>query len=230
MDKLIAFGDSVMKGVVYDGNTHHVLNQNFISLWSDAHNTALANHAKMGNTISDVKLMFSKRKEYLRKGDTVLLECGGNDCDFDWDEIAKNPEIQHLPHTEMSVFVREYKSLLAELQKMGTKIVLFSLPPLDSQYYFDYLSRKMTSVMRNNVLEWLNGDVNFISKWHEQYNIAVFKIAKEMNVPIIDITSCFLSTSSARSYICKDGIHPNEKGHLLIFNAILSQLQSNMQT
>ena len=66
----------------------------------------------------------------------------------------------------------------------------------------------------------MNGDKQFLTNWHERYNIEVFKLAINNKIPIIDITSKFLEIKNYSELLCEDGIHPNENGHLLIANAI----------
>ena len=56
------------------------------------------------------------------------------------------------------------------------------------------------------------------------YNIEVFKIAIENNIPVIDITTSFLEQKNYSDYLCDDGIHPNEKGHELIAEAIMQHV------
>ena len=46
------------------------------------------------------------------------------------------------------------------------------------------------------------------------------KYSKETNVPIIDITTFFLSRIDYKDFLCDDGVHPNAKGHLLIASAV----------
>ena len=73
-----------------------------------------------------------------------------------------------------------------------------------------------------NVLDWLGGSVTPISNWHEMYNLELYRLASSCSVPVIDITSCFLSKRNYSDYLCEDGMHPNEEGHRLISDVILS--------
>ena len=52
------------------------------------------------------------------------------------------------------------------------------------------------------------------------YSLAVEDLAKREQVPLIDIRSDFLRDQCFSDYLCEDGIHPNERGHLLISKAI----------
>ena len=79
----------------------------------------------------------------------------------------------------------------------------------------------MNGEQRENVYNWLGGDINVISRWHEMYNRALFEISGLMQAPIIDITTPFDGYQGAmRTLYCADGIHPNAEGHKLIAASI----------
>lgn len=215
-NKIIAFGDSVMKGVIYDGREHHVTTNSFLSLCAKKMCINVCNYSKMGFTILDGIQMFHKRKSTISEGDCVLTEFGGNDCNFNWQEISEKPDGLHLPNVSLQGFIYSYIILLEDIKKLGAKPIVFSLPPLASKNYFNYFSRMMDSVGKENIMKWLHRNVEFISQWHEQYNLAVFKIAHETNTKLIDISSCMLSKPYYTDFICQDGIHPNENGHRII--------------
>ena len=67
----------------------------------------------------------------------------------------------------------------------------------------------------------MSGRTDFISNWHERYNLAVFSLGREMDVPVVDITTPFLLRTNYFDYICRDGIHPNEKGHEIMAERLL---------
>jgi hypothetical protein len=89
---------------------------------------------------------------------------------------------------------------------------------LEPNRFFNHVTRGINS---DNVLRWLGGSVLSIDRWHERYNMEIFRLGAQKRVPIIDITSVFLEKKDFSDYICEDGIHPNEKGHALIEGAIL---------
>jgi len=57
--------------------------------------------------------------------------------------------------------------------------------------------------------------------------MAVWGLGARKQVPVIDITSPFLRRKDYRDYLCSDGIHPNEEGHLLIADAICDYVSAN---
>ena len=98
MRQLIIFGDSVIKGVHHCGGKFHLCpDHDFASLQAvgvEAHN-----YAKMGATIGTGLSILQRRLSACVPGATVLFSFGGNDCDYNWAEIAAAPEAGHLPHT-----------------------------------------------------------------------------------------------------------------------------------
>ena len=65
----------------------------------------------------------------------------------------------------------------------------------------------------------------FLTNWHERYNIEVFKLAINKDIPIIYITSKFLEIKNYSNLLCDDRIHTNEKGHKIIAEAIKEHIE-----
>ncbi len=218
IQSVCVFGDSVSKGVVFDSvqKKYTLLKDCFVNMLQNSANIVINNYSKFGCTITKGCDLLKKHQEELRKYDYTVLEFGGNDCDFDWREVAASPEGQHLPKTPVSVFEERYGKLIATVKKCGSIPVLLSLPPIDAKRYFEWISRGLNA---DNILRFL-GDIEYIYRWHEMYNLAVYRLAIANQIPLIDISSSFLQTENYQQLICEDGIHPNEKGHKLIGETI----------
>ena len=223
MPSVTAFGDSVMKGVVLLNNgckslpKYSVLANNFARRCADGLHIHIENHSKFGCTVRYGLDTVKRHEAEIAKSDYVVFEYGGNDCDYNWHEIAANPDATHLPRTSLEEFTALYREMIDFVKTKGACPVLLSLPVLDDVRFFNYVSRGVNS---ENVLQWLGGTTHTISNWHEVYNLQVFRLGYEMQVPVIDITTPFLSQHDYRDYICEDGMHPNEKGHALIARTV----------
>ena len=57
----------------------------------------IENKAKFGSTISIGKNIIFKNIELIKetKSKYVVMEFGGNDCDYNWREISENPDKYH---------------------------------------------------------------------------------------------------------------------------------------
>jgi lysophospholipase L1-like esterase len=103
--------------------------------------------------------------------------------------------------------------------------VLVSLPPLDAEKYFQWISKNSDQAQKN-ILKYI-GNISRIYSWHEQYNAAILRVAEETKTRLIDIRSSFLQTEDYTKLICLDGIHPNKEGHKVIADKILNYIQTN---
>lgn len=224
---IVSFGDSVMKGIVTEGTSNdklrYVISENsFTSICERKLGARISNFGRFGNTVRrglhDVKRHFLQ----IENAQYALLEFGGNDSNHDWTSIAENPEGDFAPDTKPSEFYSCYKEMIDTLFSAGCMPVVLSLPPVDPAKFFRNITKEFAPEKARNVLDWLGGSVTPISNWHEMYNLELYRLASACNVPVIDITSCFLSKRNYSDYICEDGMHPNEEGHRLISDAIMA--------
>ena len=223
MKSLCILGDSIGKGVVWDEETgrYTVLAGSFSALLEEKANIKVKNHAAFGSTIERGIKIAERHLGELAAYDAVLLEFGGNDCDFDWASIAGAPQDDHLPKTPISLFEEKYLELIAVIKKAGGKPLLMNLPPIDSVNYFRRVS---TGIDGCALLGWL-GDKSRIYRWQEMYSIAVQRVAKITCTPIVDVRTDFLSRRDCPQLICADGIHPNKGGHMQIAETLTAFLQ-----
>lgn len=212
-------GDSILEGVIHNAQTnrYHILPDNFVALSGKDLNIQWKNFARMGSTVMEG---FEQLKSHLREVsecDYLLLSFGANDCNYNWDDISQFPNKKHHPRLELEVFHKKYVELIQRIQKMGKMPLLLSLVPVAGQNIF-----KVRCQGRNeqNILKFLRHDIENIYRWVSMYNLEIFKVAQETNVPVINITSCFLQQLDYARFLCDDGVHPNALGHALIAKAI----------
>ena len=220
---IAALGDSLTRGVVLNNeNRYSVLKGSFIDIISEKLNLSIKNYAKFGCTIGFGHNVIDRHSSDISATDVTFLEFGGNDCDFDWRGIADNPTSEHTPKTILDSFKVQFLSLIERVRNLGSKPIILSLPPIDSNAYFSFISRFMNEEQRANIIRWLGGDIDIITRWHETYNKALFEISESSGTPIIDITSPFENyNGDMMALMCSDGIHPNAQGHELIAGSIV---------
>lgn len=230
MYNICAFGDSVMKGVIEKDNPRSEADKYFISMDSFVERCSkrlglsVSNFARFGGTVSQGMKLFDRHQEQVSRSQFSIIEYGGNDCSFKWSEIAENPDFPHRSFTVLTEFKSQYSCLLDKIISKGAKPLMLSLPMLHAERYFRFISRGLNEA---NILKWLGGDVAYIDHWHQMYNMAIFSLASKKRVPVIDITSVFLAKRDYRNFFCRDGIHPNERGHSLIADTICDYISSN---
>ena len=221
--KITALGDSLTRGVVLnESNRYSVLNGSFIDIIREKLGFEIANYGKFGCTVDFGQQVIDRHADDISASEYTFLEFGGNDCDFNWIEVADDPQGDHLPKTTLQMFKEQFMNIVEKVKELGSKPIILSLPPILSDCYFSFFSRTMSDTQKENLIRWLGGDVGIISRWHECYNRELFKIAMLTETPIIDITSTFDTfRGDLKSLYCSDGIHPNAEGHKMIAGAIL---------
>jgi acyl-CoA thioesterase I len=213
-------GDSISRGIIYDEakGKYEVSDKSFVSIVQRSLKGIVSNVSRFGNTI--VRGTGKLDREIAKDmPDVVLIEYGGNDCDFAWNEIAAHPESEHEPQTELSLFEDTLAATVAALNVENIVPVLMTLPPLNADSYLKWVS-KQDAAAESNILKWL-GSATKIYWWQERYSSAIARVAERTKTRCIDIRGAFLRSPDVMSLICRDGIHPNESGHALIARTIL---------
>lgn len=217
--KIEIYGDSIMKGVLLNRETNRYyigIKENF-DLFEQKYMVDVGNNARFGFTVTKGYSQLERDLDRGLRCDVVLLEYGGNDCDFNWSAISESPDSEHEANTPLPLFIETYKKVIALLRKNGITPILTNLPPMDAAKYLRFLESKGLSA--KNILKWL-GDVSMMYRFQEMYSHHVECLARETNCPIIDIRNGFLTRHDFKELFCDDGIHPSEKGHGIIANAI----------
>ena len=221
--KAIIWGDSVAKGVVYDDvrGRYRLAAAPAATIVAETLGIEIVNHSRMGLTVTDGLAVAEKDLARGTDADTAIIAFGGNDSDFIWKEISEAPEALHLPKTPSDEFAKKMKHMISLAKRANLTPVLFTLPPIHSEKYFDFISGHGLSP--ENILKWL-GDKNHIYRFHERYSSIISRIAAECGCQLLDIRSAFLDLWNSNELFCADGIHPTEEGQRFIGKAILAQL------
>jgi acyl-CoA thioesterase I len=216
-------GDSISRGIIFDEGKgkYTVMENSYVALVQRQLKGIVQNASRFGNTL--IRGIGRLGKDISKsRPDVVLIEYGGNDCDFAWDEVAANPELPHKPQTDLSLFEGTLTAAIASLNESDIVPVLMTLPPLDADRYLRWVSKQDFQVA-GNILKWL-GSVVKIYWWQERYSSSIVTIAERTKTRWIDIRGAFLRSPDYSDLICKDGIHPNGRGHELIAKTIVDYI------
>lgn len=223
---IVAYGDSITRGIIYDDerSKYSILKENFTSIIEDKIKVPVYNAGKFGSTI-----IRGARKMYndvIKKSpDIVLVEFGGNDCDYNWVDIAKNPNMEYKPNTDIHTFRETLLTMIDTLKTNHILPVLMTLPPLDPLKYFKWIAKEDPS-NEKNILQWL-GSKDRLFTWHNSYSKMITQVANETGTTLIDVRSEFLKYTDYSKFLCTDGIHPNIEGQSLIASVILNSIKEN---
>jgi lysophospholipase L1-like esterase len=220
--KIVALGDSIIKGVVLNieetGKMHYALTDHSIvdQVASSKHLEAI-NLGKMGCTIEAGERILDRHIYSIENGEYAILCYGGNDSDYNWRAIASNPTGEHHPKTAIGVFEKTYARIIAKVKEAGLKPIVLSLPPMDSEKYYNFFTSVFSAEEKKNVSRWLKNGAKAIQAGHELYNDAVKRVAATADALLVDVSSAF---KKPERYICADGIHINADGQQIIADLI----------
>lgn len=218
--KIIILGDSIAKGVIYneDKRRYTILQDNCVKRLADETGVSIQNLSSMGRTCQDA---FEALEKAAPDSDTiVVLEFGGNDSDMRWKEIAQSPDKEHFARVPLPQFTQNMAALIERVRSFGATPVLTTPLPVEASRYFSWVTRSLDA---DAVLHWL-GDVQHIYRWQERYANAVRKIAALKGTMLVDMRDAFLSQRSISDLLCFDGIHPNERGHEVLYRTAVPYL------
>lgn len=215
---ITVFGDSILKGILLEDGKY-TINREWERRFAADYGATLHNRSRFGCTIR--KAMAAIRRDSARRFDEaekVVLEFGGNDCDFNWAEIAAAPDRFHDCKTPPEEFMRTYREAVALVRASGCEPVILTLPPIHAERYLRFICRD--GLDRDSILAWL-GDVDAIFRWQEKYSRMAARVAGEEKVRLIDLRGAFLRDDRGLGeLLCADGIHPSRSGQGLIFRTL----------
>lgn len=226
IQSVTVMGDSILRGVVLNESTGKYSISNAIGMDSIAHTYSMqvTNLSRFGCTVERGCEYVEK---YIKKGnssDVLLIELGGNDSDFDWPAVAAAPDAEHAPHTPFDRFIEVYERLIGLAREQGMVPVLATLPPICPERYLRWICRD--GLDRDAILHWL-GDVNTIYRHQERYSRAVEQLARRHSCACIDLRGAMLENFRIEPLYCRDGIHPNPEGQLIIRETFISTLNKS---
>lgn len=215
------WGDSIGRGVVFDEQRgrYTILRENCVKRLSSQAPVPFDNRAVMGNTTEDC--LNAMDGSYLREGWAAVIEFGGNDCDMPWAGVSADPTARHEAKVPPDRFRAGLARLVERARCAGMRPVLVVPPPLDAERYFSYVTRVLNA---GAILTFLH-DVQEIFRWQAGYAEIVREAAYALGVYLLDIRSAFSAKAAIGDYLCPDGIHPNARGHELMYQAALPHLQ-----
>ncbi len=224
MERAFIYGDSLLKATIPDEEMHYHFHLPEVMAQYPSDRLEVVNRAKMGATVTKGLALVEHDVQRGMDARWALVGYGGNDSDFDWPAIAAAPEQEHLPRTALPEFVEKLRCAAAELKSAGVQPVLMTLPPIDGQRYFQFISQHSDG---GSILRWL-GDVGRIYRHQEMYSDAVAALALTEGVPLIDVRRRFLPMRDLPKLIAADGIHLTMAGYRCLFDTLAAWVRERL--
>ncbi len=206
--KIFIFGDSIAYGAWdreggWVARLRKFVDDKTLSAPEDeSHYHHLYNLCISGDTSTGVLNRFNAEMDarLLKEKDcAVIFSIGTNDSQL----IVATKENK----TPQKQFSANISTLITKARKYTDKIVFVGPPPVDD-----------TKV---NPIPW-SPEKAFISTQVTQFNASIRDICKNADIPFIDV----LSVLSVKDFelILEDGVHPNDAGHVMLFEIIRDAL------
>ncbi len=205
MSVLFLFGDSITYGA-WDGQLSGWANQ--LRAYADQRVFTDPDFYSLvyclgipGETTSGLVNRFKHETEArLRIGqeNIFVFAYGAND--------AKFPKDQQIFTTAPELFEKNLDQAITEAKKYSKNIFLLGITPV--------------------IEEQVNarGKSLFYNKNVDQYNTIIKALADKQAVEFIDLSDKF-GVADPKSLFDEDGLHPNDKGHAIIFEAVKNKLE-----
>lgn len=232
VSQIQVLGDSILKGIQVEPATGRYVTRNEIGISGLERDFGLTvkNGSHFGATVIKGQRLLERLLQRETPCDVVVMDFGGNDCDFRWDQVAADPEGDHRPNVPLAEFLQRYREMIAQLRQRGIVPVLTTLPPLEPERFFNWWCRGLDQAA---VRRWL-GSLSNIYTHQENYSRAVEQLARETKTPLVDIRGAFLAHGRLPELLCEDGTHPNSAGQAVIGEAFRAfardHLEPAMQT
>jgi lysophospholipase L1-like esterase len=205
--RILVFGDSITYGAWdkeggWVGRLRKFLDEkNLPRLSKSGFYCLVYNLGISGNTTEDLLKRFEPEiNDRLMKGDemTLILSIGINDCQF-------NPSRKDFKISPQK-FQDNIKKLLNLARKFSSKIIFVGLTPVDE---------KITT-------SW-HTDECYKNEYIKKYNEIIKSVCKENKITFVEIFEEWIKSDYKN--LLYDGLHPNSKGHLKIFQAVKNMIK-----
>lgn len=225
--KIVCFGDSVTRGISFMNGRLRIVKANYPSLLQGALKSLGIDVLNKGvfNDNSDLLVHRLEDDVLSEQPDYVLIEIGGNDCNFRWDEVALRPDDEHEPIVPLERYLQNLRTLVERVQKNNSVPVLMNLLPLDPVRYY----QQVAATYGKAVAHWI-AHCGGIEHWHGMYNRSLCQLIGRLDVLTIDLRTAFKKAADLAVLLSDDGIHPTEAGYKVMSEAIQSSLLPRIGT
>ena len=136
----------------------------------------------------------------VRRPDTIIVSCGGNDA-------IRRGAVNADRMIALNQTVLNLKNILEKAKNKANKVVFVGFTPVIDEK-----------------LKPFRGDIFFLNSDVEENNNAVKTLCEEMGVSFVDTYTAMIEEDDWQKYIWDDGLHPNSAGHQRILEILLETL------
>lgn len=222
--KIICFGDSLTRGVSFVKGRVRIIKDNYPAFLeklfsvNDPADTIVLNKGVF-NDNSDLLMKRLEKDVLSEEPNYVLLNVGGNDCNFKWQEVAENPESDHDPIVPINRYIENIGQMVTKMKQSNITPILLTLPPLDPVRYYKFIADRYGTTISH----WISS-CGGIEHWHSLYNLQLNKLIEQLNLPSIDVRTALKKAGNITDFISDDGIHLNSEGYKKMSDVIFEEM------
>ena len=216
MTSIIAWGDSILKGVVSGGDSKRfdITEKDSLSQACAALGIELANKSVFGSWMTKTR---RTQDRSLRNGASAqigIIESGTNDCDYDWSAVSANPDAEHLQRCPLDEFTRLMEEAVSVARQNKITPVIMIPTPLVPEWWFNNIciGNDEAAILKFLKAEKVAAAMRLYQN-QELFSLKAAAIARALDVQIVDVRSEFLAHPNYKTLMCLDGVHPNQAGY-----------------
>lgn len=219
--KIVCFGDSVTRGVSYIRGRLRIVKETYPGILQDLLDSYPVEILNKGVFNDNSDLLVSRLESDVISEDPsyVLIEIGGNDCNFRWDEVAQAKDEVHEPIVPLHRYLENIQYIIQRLRDVGMSPIVMNLLPLDPVRYY----ARICEINGSNIAHWI-AQCGGIEHWHGMYNRALTQLIKQLQVITIDVRTAFKRAADLKELLSDDGIHPTVKGYHVLAETLAGEL------
>ena len=213
---IIAWGDSILKGVVSGGDSKRfdITENDSLSQACKALGIELANKSVFGSWMTKTRRTQDRSLRNGARAQIGIIESGTNDCDYDWSAVSANPDGDHLQRCPLEEFTRLMEEAVSVARQNKITPVIMTLTPLVPEWWFNNICIGNDEAA---ILKFLKAEkaaaATRLYQNQELFSLKAAAIARALDVQIVDIRSEFLAHPNYKTLMCLDGVHPNQAGY-----------------
>ena len=213
---IIAWGDSILKGVVSGGDSKRfdITEKDSLSQACAALGIELANKSVFGSWMTKTRRTQDRSLRNGANAQIGIIESGTNDCDYDWSAVSANPDAEHLQRCPLDEFSRLMEEAVSVARQNKITPVIMIPTPLVPEWWFNNIciGNDEAAILKFLKAEKVAAAMRLYQN-QELFSLKAAAIARALDVQIVDIRSEFLAHPNYKTLMCLDGVHPNQAGY-----------------
>ncbi len=230
---IIAWGDSILKGVVSGGDSKRfdITEKDSLSQACAALGIELANKSVFGSWMTKTRRTQDRSLRNGANAQIGIIESGTNDSDYDWSAVSANPDAEHLQRCPLEEFTRLMEEAVGVARQNKITPVIMIPTPLVPEWWFNnicigndeaaivrfitkkYLQDQDCAASQNDQQDQKRAAAMRLYQNQELFSLKAAAIARSLDVQIVDIRSEFLAHPNYKTLMCLDGVHPSQAGY-----------------